>query len=177
VPPQTPGAEGTLYELRVQGPDVDDAADFERPKDHGRELPEQASSGKAGGFRSRGRSKRPDLGPLTSGTASHPKVAFLCPYIEFLTLALRLVARLPRGEGELREQRKRAARSVPLNIAEGSGETGARGSITVARGAAMECGVLVNVCHGAGFLPPAEVQDAKTLLDRLVAVLTRMCRG
>ncbi len=41
--------------------------------------------------------------------------------IEFLTLALRLVGRLPRGEREIRDQLKRAAMSVPLNIAEGRG--------------------------------------------------------
>jgi four helix bundle protein len=38
--------------------------------------------------------------------------------IEFLTFALRLVGRLPRGEREIRDQLKRAAMSVPLNIAE-----------------------------------------------------------
>ena len=47
----------------------------------------------------------------------------------------------------------------------------------IARGSAMECGALVDVCRVAGFLPPAEVQDAKTLLARIVAMLTRMCRG
>lgn len=35
--------EGTLYELLMTGPNVGDDADFERPLDHGRELPEWAS--------------------------------------------------------------------------------------------------------------------------------------
>ncbi|WP_437630323.1 four helix bundle protein [Sorangium sp. So ce854] len=100
--------------------------------------------------------------------------------IEFLTLALRLVARLPRGERDLRDQLKRAAMSVPLNIAEGSGKPApadrAR-SYAIARGSAMECGALVDVCRVAGFLPAAEAQNAKTLLARIVAMLTKMCRG
>ena len=99
--------------------------------------------------------------------------------IEFLTLALRLIARLPRGEREIREQLKRAAMSVPLNIAEGSGKpaTADRARFYgIARGSAMECAALMDVCRVAGFLPVAEAEEAKTLLTRIVAMLTRMCR-
>ncbi|WP_437634361.1 hypothetical protein [Sorangium sp. So ce854] len=38
--PPVPEKEGTLYELLMQGPNVGDDADFERPVEHGRELPE-----------------------------------------------------------------------------------------------------------------------------------------
>lgn len=38
--PSAPEKEGTLYELLMQGPNVGDDADFERPVDYGRELPE-----------------------------------------------------------------------------------------------------------------------------------------
>ncbi|WP_437951905.1 four helix bundle protein [Sorangium sp. So ce296] len=100
--------------------------------------------------------------------------------IEFLTLALRLVTYLPRGERELREQLKRAAISVPLNIAEGSGKPAKPDRArfyAIARGSAMECGALMDVCRVAGYLAPAEAEDAKSLLARIVAMLTRMCRG
>ncbi len=38
--PAAPEKEGTLYELLMQGPNVGNDADFERPAEHGRELPE-----------------------------------------------------------------------------------------------------------------------------------------
>lgn len=100
--------------------------------------------------------------------------------IDFLTLAIRLITRLPRGEKEIRDQFKRAAMSVPLNIAEGSGKptTADRARFYgVARGSAMECAALVDVCRVAGFVAAAEAEEAKTLLTRIVAMLSRMCRA
>jgi hypothetical protein len=44
----------------------------------------------------------------------HEKLHVYQLAIEFLRLALRIVAGLPRGEAELRSQFKRAALSVPL---------------------------------------------------------------
>ncbi len=41
----------------------------------------------------------------------------------------------------------------------------------------MECAALVDVCRVAGFLAPPEAEEAKTLVARIVAMLTRMCRG
>lgn len=38
--PRRPEDDGTLYDLLMQGPNVGDDADFERPVDYGRELPE-----------------------------------------------------------------------------------------------------------------------------------------
>jgi hypothetical protein len=38
--PSPPEEEGTLYDLLMKGPNVGDDADFERPVDYGRELPE-----------------------------------------------------------------------------------------------------------------------------------------
>ncbi len=100
--------------------------------------------------------------------------------IDFLTFAVRLVDRLPRAEREIRDQLKRAAMSVPLNIAEGCGKTTGPDKArfhAIARGSAMECAALIDVCRVAGFLTPAEAEDAKSLLTRIVAMLTRMCHG
>jgi hypothetical protein len=40
APPALPGDDGTLYDVLMAGPNVGDDADFERPVDYGRELPE-----------------------------------------------------------------------------------------------------------------------------------------
>ena len=100
--------------------------------------------------------------------------------LEFLRLSLRVVGDLPeRGESELRNQIKRAAMSIPLNIAEGAGKptVGDRARYhAIARGSAMECAALIDVCALAGYLTPDDARLAKQLLVRIVAMLTKMCR-
>ena len=99
--------------------------------------------------------------------------------IEFLRLALRVTSELPRGESELRSQLKRAAMSIPLNIAEASGKpTNADRARydAIARGSAMECGALFDVCALAGYVTTADGRNGKQLIVRIVAMLSKMCR-
>ena len=97
--------------------------------------------------------------------------------IEFCRLSLVWIAALPRGESELRSQLKRAAMSTPLNIAEGSGKPSAIDRARyygIARGSAMECAALIDVCALAGYVSEADAHRGKHLLVR--AMLTKMCR-
>ena len=55
---------------------------------------------------------------------SHGKLEVYQKSIQFLTLSAQVVANTPLGFAELCDQLKRAALSVPLNIAEASGRTG-----------------------------------------------------
>ena len=99
--------------------------------------------------------------------------------IEFLQFSLYVCRRLPRGERDLRDQLKRAVMSIPLNIAEGSGKlTGADRSRfhAIARGSAMECGALLDVCAIAGYVNETDARKGRELILRLVAMLSRMCR-
>jgi len=66
--------------------------------------------------------------------------------IEFLTLAVRVTAHMPRGHADLRDQLRRASTSVPLNIAEASGKTGTADRAhfhAIARGSALECAAIL----------------------------------
>ena len=99
--------------------------------------------------------------------------------IAFLTVAFRLLSSLERGDGEIRDQLKRAAMSIVLNIAEGAGKPAAADRAryyAVARGSAMECAALLDVCLIAGRAHADQVNEGKALLVRVVSMLTKMCR-
>ena len=99
--------------------------------------------------------------------------------LEFLAFAFQVIDSLQRGDGELRDQLRRASISVVLNIAEGAGKSSAPDRArfhAIARGSAMECGALVDVGVVAGRRDPAAAQRGKALLVRSVSRLTRMCR-
>ena|SRR5713226_3138943 len=99
--------------------------------------------------------------------------------IEFLALTAEVSAEVPRGNAALLDQLRRAASSIPLNIAEAAGRTGRADSArtyAIARGSAMECAAVLDA------LLVLEVVEVKThqrggdLLERIVAMLTRLCR-
>ena len=68
--------------------------------------------------------------------------------LEFVAIATQISEKVPRGHAELKDQLRRAAISVPLNIAEGAGRVskadGAR-HYAIARGSAMECAAVLDV--------------------------------
>jgi four helix bundle protein len=104
--------------------------------------------------------------------------AYRCA-IEIVALTIEIQAAIPRGHGDLRDQLRRAAISVPLNIAEGSGrasEADASRHFAIARGSAMECAAVLDVLRVLGMLQEQPHQRAIGLLERLVAMLTKMCR-
>ena len=78
-----------------------------------------------------------------------------------------------------KEQLLRASQSVPLNIAEGNGkstEGERRRFFEIARGSALECAAVQDVLEVCGALSAEENADAKRLLDRIVAMLTKLGR-
>lgn len=109
----------------------------------------------------------------------HEKLDVYRLSIEFLAWALNVIKALPRGESGLRRQFKEAAVSVPLNIAEGVGRPSPADRArchAIARGSALECGALVDVCVVDGHISEPQALHGKALLVRVVAMLTKMCR-
>jgi four helix bundle protein len=73
---------------------------------------------------------------------------------------------------------RRAAMSVPLNIAEAVGKTSKadRNNYAIARGEAMECSAIIDVVRRLDTLPEPELGAAKLLLIRVVGMVSKMCR-
>ena len=99
--------------------------------------------------------------------------------IEHLAFVFKTVPTLPRGYAALVDQWRRAAMSVPLNIAEAAGKTSPadrNNRYAIARGEAMECGAILDVVRWIGAVPEGELAAAKQLLVRVVGMLSKMCR-
>ena len=101
--------------------------------------------------------------------------------LEFLATAFALSERVPRGYSALADQLRRAAMSIPLNIAEAGGKSEGpdrRRFYVIARGSAMECGAILDVIAVMDRLPSDvdEIAKGKELLLRIVEMLTRMRR-
>jgi four helix bundle protein len=114
-----------------------------------------------------------------AGMLSFQKLDVYRCSIEFVGIAMEVGASLPRGHAELRDQLRRAALSVPLNIAEGAGRAseadGAR-HFAIARGSAMECAAVLDIIRALGALQDQRYREALDLLARVVAMLTKLCR-
>ena len=87
-----------------------------------------------------------------------------------------IVKAFPRGEADLRSQRKRASRSVPFNIGEGVGKRGkARAaSYQVALGEAKELIVALDCVEIDELAPMKSIIEAQDLADRVSAMLTKL---
>jgi four helix bundle protein len=97
--------------------------------------------------------------------------------IEFLVFARRLLQRIPRGHGDLVDQLRRSAQSIPQNIAEGAGKTTRADKAkyyTIARGSAMESAAHLDVMRVEEVIDDHDYARGVELLERVVAMLTKM---
>ena|SRR5207302_9690954 len=99
--------------------------------------------------------------------------------VQFLALTAEVSAEVPRGNAALLDQLRRAATSIPLNIAEAAGRTGradAARTYAIARGSAMECAAVLDALLVLNIVEDKMHQRGGELLERIVAMLTRLCR-
>jgi four helix bundle protein len=109
-------------------------------------------------------------------TFGHEKLDVYPAAIEYVGWAYRLCERL-KAHGNAKDQLLRASQAVPLNIAEGNGKAtdgDRRRYFEIARGSALECGAVQDVLEVCGALSAQENAEAKKLLDRIVAMLTKL---
>src|SRR5262249_17376789 len=91
--------------------------------------------------------------------------------IEFLAIAHPPAETFPLGQSQLGDQLRRAAMSVPLNIAEASGRSGdadKKRHFGIARGSAMECAAIFDVAKLIGIVDDPAYQEGAALLTRVV---------
>ena len=87
--------------------------------------------------------------------------------VEHLAFVFKAIPRLPQGFAALSDQWRRAATSVPMNIAEAVGKTSTvdrRNRFAIARGEAMECGAILDVVRLLDRFPEPELDAAKQLI-------------
>ena len=91
-----------------------------------------------------------------------------------------ILGRLPRGYSASRDQLRRAGTSIGRNIAEGSGKWTIKDKVHyyhIARGSATESPAELDSLVDYGALGEKEIEGAKQLLSRIVAMLVRMIRS
>ena len=99
--------------------------------------------------------------------------------IEFLTIADKIASNLPRGRSYLADQLRRAALSIPLNIAEGAGEFSRKDKARfyrIALRSGTECAAILDVCRVLDLDITSGLLDGRSLLLRIVSMLTRMTK-
>jgi four helix bundle protein len=93
--------------------------------------------------------------------------------LEALPLSYELAER---ADSETKRQLRRAALSVNLNIAEGTGrcDDDQRQVYRIARGSALECAAVLDALQALGRVTREEAAPLEELLVRVVAMLTKM---
>jgi four helix bundle protein len=92
-------------------------------------------------------------------------------------LVVDLGRRAPRGHRWLCDQAERASASCILNLAEACGREGAERArcVRIARGSALELDAALRLLSHRGACPEPTRLEARALLVRVVAMLSRLC--
>ena len=109
----------------------------------------------------------------------HEKLDVYQCSIQFLALTEQVVSNCPKGNSSLLDQLKRASLSIVLNIAEACGKVTPKDNarfFAIARGSAMECGAVLDACKILGISKKSYIEDGKSLLVRIVPMLSKMSR-
>ena len=99
--------------------------------------------------------------------------------VEFLTLIVPLLDDLPAGYSRLRDQLRRAAWSIALNIAERAGRRTKDDKcrfFSIARGSCYECAAILDAWAAVTPRSRAQAQAAKVPLEEIARMLSGLIR-
>ena len=108
---------------------------------------------------------------------SHEKLDVYRASIEYVGWAHRMCTGLKGDQRSSKDQLLRASQSIPLNIAEGNGKAtdpDRRRFFEIARGSTLECAAIQDVLEVCGAHSAQENAKSKQMLDRIVAMLTKL---
>ena len=108
----------------------------------------------------------------TDSVFAHERLDVYRVAVELCELATSLARRLPRTKGQLGDQLLRASEGIVLRIAEGAGaayrSADQKRYFRSARGSALECAAVLDICRIRGVGTGAQLQHGRALLLRLV---------
>ena len=100
--------------------------------------------------------------------------------VELAERAFKLVDELPRGQSAISDQLKRAAVSIPLNIAEGNGRwhrKERRNFFFIASGSVFECVPLLELCRRRRWIEEEDHNILKRELEVLAKMLSALIKS
>ena len=111
---------------------------------------------------------------FTSRALPHERLDAFHVAVELVELVAGL--RLPRGNADLRDQMKRSASSVALNLAEGAGKSGRDGAryFQIARGSVCEAAAALRVLLALDAIDSEAHARGRELCARVYAMCTRL---
>ena len=110
---------------------------------------------------------------------SHEKLDVYQFAIELLAVLSQIAHGLPPGYAFIADQLKRAAVSIPLNVAEGAGKQTPKDKkrfYGYARGSALECGAIVDCCYTMKIITQRQLESVKTKIIQVVKILSKLAR-
>lgn len=109
----------------------------------------------------------------------HEKLHVYAAALDFVALTHQMIASMPAGRGRLADQLERAATSIVLNIAEGSGEFSAKEKARFYRiglRSAAECAAALDVGWRTNAIDASNRIEGKRMLTSVAAMLVGLIR-